>query len=95
MRSNSIFSIPPHLAVAPLVGSYGSTRSYGTVESAATHSSMVHAADLWRQQQESGANVPDGGRQPIIVKEVEQEGRIVLAVSGQSTLPQTVVNSTK
>ncbi|KAI6092462.1 transmembrane amino acid transporter protein-domain-containing protein [Hypoxylon rubiginosum] len=94
VRSNSIFSIPPHLAVAPLVGSYGSVRSYGTVESAATQSTMVHAADLWRQQRESGTNLPDGGRQPIIVKEVEQEGRIVLAVSGQSTLPQTVVNST-
>ncbi|KAI1777707.1 transmembrane amino acid transporter protein-domain-containing protein [Hypoxylon cercidicola] len=94
VRSNSIFSIPPHLAVAPLVGSYGSVRSYGTVDSTATHSTMVHAADLWRQQRESGANVPDGGRPPIIVKEVEQEGRIVLAVSGQSTLPQTVVNST-
>ncbi|KAI1107249.1 transmembrane amino acid transporter protein-domain-containing protein [Jackrogersella minutella] len=93
VRSTSIFSTPPHLAV-PLVGSYGSVRSYGTVESAATHSSMVHAADLWRQQRESGANLPDGGRQPIIVKEVEQEGRIVLQVSGQSTLPQTVVNST-
>lgn len=95
VRSNSIFSVPPHLSVSPLVGSYGSIRSYGTVESAATHSSMVHAADLWRQQRESGANAPDGERPPIFVKEVEQEGRIVLAVSGQSTLPQTVVNSTK
>lgn len=94
IRSTSIFSTPPHLAVPPLVGSYGSMRSYGTVESGATHSSMIHAADLWRQQQESGANVPDGERQPILVKEVEQEGRIVLQVSGQSTLPQTVVNST-
>ncbi|KAI2626512.1 transmembrane amino acid transporter protein-domain-containing protein [Hypoxylon sp. NC1633] len=94
LRSNSIFSVPPHLAVGPLVGSYGSVRSYGTVESAATRSSMVHAAELWRQQRESGANQPDGERPPIMVKEVEQEGRIVLAVSGQSTLPQTVVNST-
>ncbi|KAI0883402.1 transmembrane amino acid transporter protein-domain-containing protein [Annulohypoxylon maeteangense] len=94
IRSTSIFSTPPHLAVPPLIGSYGSIRSYGTVESAATHSTMIHAADLWRQQQESGANVPDGERQPILVKEVEQEGRIVLQVSGQSTLPQTVVNST-
>ncbi|KAF3065087.1 Vacuolar amino acid transporter 1 [Daldinia childiae] len=92
-HSNSLFSVPPHLSVSPLVGSYGSVRSYGTVQSTA-HSSMVHAADLWRQQQESGANVPDGERPPILVKEVEQEGRLVLAVAGQSTLPQTVVNST-
>jgi vesicular inhibitory amino acid transporter len=30
-----------------------------------------------------------------LVKEVEQDGKIVLAVEGQSTLPQTVFNSTK
>ncbi|KAI0145844.1 transmembrane amino acid transporter protein-domain-containing protein [Hypoxylon sp. NC0597] len=94
VRSTSIFSTPPHLAVPPLVGSYGSVRSYGTIESAASHGSMIHAADLWRQQRETGANVPDGERPPILVKEVEQEGKIVLQVSGQSTLPQTVVNST-
>ncbi|KAI0835545.1 transmembrane amino acid transporter protein-domain-containing protein [Hypoxylon sp. FL0890] len=94
VRSTSIFSTPPHLAVPPLVGSYGSGRSYGTVESAATHGSMIQAADIWRQQRETGANVPDGERPPIMVKEVEQEGKIVLQVSGQSTLPQTVLNST-
>ncbi|KAI0480334.1 transmembrane amino acid transporter [Xylariaceae sp. FL0804] len=97
LRSNSIFSVPPHLAVPPLIGSYGSVGSYGTVntvESEASHSSMLDAADLWRQQQESGTNVPDGERPPILVKEVEQDGKIVLAVSGQSTLPQTIVNST-
>jgi vesicular inhibitory amino acid transporter len=56
---------------------------------------MREAAELWQQQQESGANLPDGERPPILVKEVEQDGKIVLAVSGQSTLPQTIVNSTK
>ncbi|KAH9900639.1 transmembrane amino acid transporter protein-domain-containing protein [Xylariomycetidae sp. FL2044] len=91
---SSIFSVPPHLAAPPLVGSFGSVRSYGTLESDARPSSMTHAAELWRQQQESGANMPDGERPPILVREVEQDGKIVLAVSGQSTLPQTVVNST-
>jgi vesicular inhibitory amino acid transporter len=98
MRSNSIFSIPPLLSAPPLFGSYGSVRSYGTVsdiESEASHVSMREAAELWRAQHESGVNVPDGERPPIMVKEVEQDGKIVLAVSGQSTLPQTVVNSTK
>ena len=56
---------------------------------------MQEAAEMWRQQQESGGNVPDGDRPHILVKEVEQDGKIVLAVSGQSTLPQTIVNSTK
>ncbi|KAI1355762.1 transmembrane amino acid transporter protein-domain-containing protein [Xylaria sp. FL0043] len=97
MRSNTLFSTPPLLSGHSVYGSYGSIRSYGTVgdlESEASHVSMREAAELWRQQHESGANVPDGERPPILVKEVEQDGKIVLAVSGQSTLPQTVVNST-
>lgn len=94
-RSNSIFAIPPHLATPPIIGSYGSYRSYGTIDSDVSRESMAHAGALWRQQQEAGANVPDGEVEPILVKEVEQDGKIVLAVEGQSTLPQTIFNSTK
>ncbi|KAJ1335517.1 solute carrier family 32 (vesicular inhibitory amino acid transporter) [Microdochium nivale] len=94
VRSNSIFSIPPHLAVPEIVGSHGSFQSYGTIESDASHRSMLDAGDIWRQQQEAGLSVPDGERPAILVREVEQEGKIVLAVSGQSTLPQTILNST-
>ena len=95
VRSNSIFQIPPHLAAPDIVGSYGSFQSYGTVDSTTSHRSMLDAGELWRQQQESGVSMPDGERPAILVREVEQEGKIVLAVSGQSTLPQTVLNSTK
>ena len=94
-RSNSIFEVPPHLSSSPLIGSFGSHRTYGTVESGITRASMAEAAEMWRQQQEMGGEVPDGERPQIMVKEVEQDGKIVLAVSGQSTLPQTIVNSTK
>ena len=87
----SIFAIAPHLAT-PLAGSYGT--SYGTLHSPLNESSMVHAGQLWRQQQAVGANPPAGERDPLIVKEVEQDGKIVLVVAGQSTLPQTVFNST-
>ncbi|KFY22417.1 hypothetical protein V493_06602 [Pseudogymnoascus sp. VKM F-4281 (FW-2241)] len=77
----------------PLAGSYGT--SYGTLRSTAVdESSMVHAARLWRQQQETGDSLPDGERPPLLVKEVEQDGKIILAIDGQSTLPQTVFNST-
>lgn len=96
VRSNSIFEVAPHLSAMPLVGSYSSQRTYGTIGTEISRPSIAHAAELWRQQQESGADLPDGTRPPIMVKEVEQEdGKIVLAVAGQSTLPQTVVNSTK
>ncbi|KAK4198189.1 transmembrane amino acid transporter protein-domain-containing protein [Triangularia verruculosa] len=94
ISGTSIFSIPPHLATPSIVGSYGSNIDYGTLRSHASRASMAEAAALWQQQQESGANVPDDEIAPILVKEVEQDGKIVLAVEGQSTLPQTVFNST-
>ena len=88
-RSNSIFAIAPHLAT-PLSGSYGT--SYGTLRLSMNESSMEHAGQLWKQQQANAK--AEGGREPILVKEVEQDGKIVLVVAGQSTLPQTVFNST-
>lgn len=88
-RSNSLLAAAPHITT-PLVGSYGT--SYGTLQSAFSESSMAHADHLWRQQQAS--RVDGGGREPLIVKEVEQDGKIILVVAGQSTLPQTIFNST-
>lgn len=95
---SSIFAVPPQLATPDIVGSYGSFRDYGAVSSEASElgrSSMADAGEMWRQQQTSG-NVPDGEAPPIFLKEVEQEdGKIVLTVKGQSTLPQTIFNSIK
>lgn len=92
-REDSIFAIPPHLATPPIVGSYGSYQTYGTVRSSVSQPSMENAGAIWRQQQQAGGDVPGGEVEPILVKEVEQDGKIVLAVEGQSTLPQTVFNS--
>lgn len=95
--AESIFAIPPHLATPPIVGSYASIPEYGTLRSD-SFNSMQNAAAVWRQQQEgaaAGAVAPDGEIPPILVKEVEQDGKIVLTVEGQSTLPQTVFNSIK
>jgi solute carrier family 32 (vesicular inhibitory amino acid transporter) len=89
--SHSIFTIAPHLAT-PLAGSYGT--SYGTLQSTLNESSMIHAGNLWRQQQADGAFSTEGEREPLFVKEVEQDGKVVLVVDGQSTLPQTIFNST-
>jgi len=93
--SGSIFAVPPHLATPEIIGSYGTMADYGTVRSNVSRVSMAQAAAHWQQQQEVGGNVPDGEIVPILVKEVEQDGKIVLAVEGQSTLPQTVFNSIK
>lgn len=92
VRSHSIFAIAPHLAT-PLAGSYdGAGTSYGTLRSSINESSMAHAGQLWTQQQQ--AMRAEGEREPILVKEVEQDGKVVYVVAGQSTLPQTVFNST-
>jgi vesicular inhibitory amino acid transporter len=88
---DSIFAIAPNLA-SPLVGSYGT--SYGTIHSSMNESSMAHAGQLWRQQQAGKAQMAEDERPPLIVKEVEQDGKVVLVVEGQSTLPQTIFNST-
>lgn len=90
---SSIFAVPPQLATPDIVGSYGSLRdSYGSMsgdDEDAGRASMAQAGEMWRQQQRRG-------EQPILVKEVEQEdGKIVLTVKGQSTLPQTIFNSIK
>jgi vesicular inhibitory amino acid transporter len=91
--SHSIFTAAQHLAT-PLAGSYGT--SYGTLYSTLNESSMIHAGNLWRQQQQQGegAYIAEDEREPLFVKEVEQDGKVVLVVDGQSTLPQTIFNST-
>jgi vesicular inhibitory amino acid transporter len=71
--SQGIFATAPHL-IAELAGSYGT--SYGTLRSTRRASSMVHAAQVFRDEQEDTI-LPDGEREPLIVKEVEQDGKIV------------------
>lgn len=87
----SIFGMGPGLA-EPLVGSYSSHRSYGAIQAELERwsSAASRARDEDDEEEDSGDEVP-----PILVKEVEQDGRFVLAVEGQSTLPQTVFNSIK
>jgi vesicular inhibitory amino acid transporter len=54
---------------------------------------MRHAARLFTEQQVKGVTDPDRGREPLLVKQVEEEGKTYNVVVGQSTLPQTVFNS--
>lgn len=90
-HSSSIFAVPPSLATS-LVGSYTSYPAYGAIPAESERrSSFAHS---WIQPAEA-AEQPNDELPPILVKEVEQDGKIVLAVEGQSTLPQTVFNSIK
>lgn len=91
VHDDGIFSIEPQLA-SPFGGSYGST--WGSLKSNLNEPSMRHAGRLFRQQQISGSTDPDKEREPLLVKQVEEDdGRIVNVVVGQSTLPQTIFNS--
>ncbi|KAK5723070.1 hypothetical protein LTR17_014032 [Elasticomyces elasticus] len=86
-----IFAIEPSLA-SPFGGSYGST--WGSLASRVNEPSMRHAGRLFRQQQLQGVNEPDKAREPLLVKQVQDdEGKVVNVVIGRSTLPQTIFNS--
>ncbi|KAI9793380.1 MAG: hypothetical protein M1816_000272 [Peltula sp. TS41687] len=90
-EEEDILAIAPHLA-SPFGANYGT--SYGSLASRSKQSSMVHAAKLWRQTIESGVQPPDKERSPLLVKRVlREDGKAINVVIGQSTLPQTVVNS--
>ncbi|KAI7246306.1 vacuolar amino acid transporter-like protein 1, partial [Hortaea werneckii] len=55
---------------------------------------MRHAGRLFRQQQVKGTSEPDKEREPLLVKQIqEDDGKVVNVVVGQSTLPQTIFNS--
>ncbi|KAJ9642883.1 hypothetical protein H2201_005829 [Coniosporium apollinis] len=90
LRDDSIFDIEPSLA-SVFGGSYGTT--YGSLSSRVNESSMRHAGRLFTEQQLRGSTAPDKEREPMLVKQVEEDGKIVNVIVGQSTLPQTIFNS--
>ncbi|KAF7544618.1 hypothetical protein G7Z17_g9795 [Cylindrodendrum hubeiense] len=89
---SSIFAVPPHLATPSIIGSYGS--HYGTIDSTMRHRLSVGQAPGWvGEDEDDGEGAAHGEHQPILVKEVKEGDKVVLAVEGQSTLPQSVFNS--
>lgn len=89
-REESIFQIEPSLS-SPFGGSYGT--SYGSLSSRINESSMRHAGRLFTEQQLKGTTEPEQQREPLLVKQIEEDGHLVNVVVGQSTLPQTIFNS--
>jgi vesicular inhibitory amino acid transporter len=99
---SSIFAVPPHLAAPSIVGSYGSHRGspYGTLTGGSLRhrvsviSGMSERTDGGQgDEADEDEDAALGEHQPILVKEVKQGNKVVLAVEGQSTLPQSVFNS--
>ncbi|RKF84183.1 Vacuolar amino acid transporter 1 [Golovinomyces cichoracearum] len=75
--------------------------SYGTSQDVlqAGHQSIpiADSRHTWgyecSRDQEVVGNTKSNDRDPVILREVEQDGKLVLMVAGQSTLPQTIFNS--
>jgi vesicular inhibitory amino acid transporter len=89
-RTESIFTIEPSLASA-FGGSYGS--SYGSLSTRVNESSMMHAGRLFTEQQLKGTGEVGTEREPLLVKQIEEDGKLINVVVGRSTLPQTIFNS--
>ena len=89
-RGSSIFQIEPSLS-SPFGGSYGT--GYGSLTARVNESSMRHAGRLFTEQQLKGVAEPEQQREPLLVKQIEEDGHIINVVVGQSTLPQTIFNS--
>jgi vesicular inhibitory amino acid transporter len=89
-RGSSIFQIEPSLQ-SPFGASYGT--GYGSLTARVNESSMRHAGRLFTEQQMKGVAEPEQEREPLLVKQVEEDGHIINVVVGQSTLPQTIFNS--
>jgi vesicular inhibitory amino acid transporter len=90
VRGESIFSIEPSLS-SPFGGSYGT--GYASLSARVNESSMRHAGRLFTDQQLKGVTEPEQEREPLLVKQIEEDGHIINVVVGQSTLPQTIFNS--
>ncbi|KAK8220976.1 transmembrane amino acid transporter protein-domain-containing protein [Phyllosticta capitalensis] len=91
LRDDNIFAIEPSLS-SPFGGSYGTSFS-SSLRDRLNEPSMRHAGRLFAEQQAKGSSKPDQDREPLLVKQVEEDGQIINVVVGQSTLPQTIFNS--
>lgn len=76
---------------SPFASSYGAIWGSGK----ALQTDRETAAQLFLDQQETGAQDPDKNREPLLLKRVEDDaGHVGIEVIGQSTVYQTILNST-
>ena len=76
---------------SPFASNYGAIWGSGK----AVHTDRETAAQMFLDQQETGAQDPDKNREPLLLKRVEDDaGHVGIEVIGQSTVYQTILNST-
>jgi vesicular inhibitory amino acid transporter len=88
--TDSIFSVEPSLA-SVFGGSYGTM--YGSQQIRPRKPSIRPANQIFDDDQLKQVPVPEPEQQPLLIKQVEEDGVVYNVVVGQSTLPQTVFNS--
>jgi solute carrier family 32 (vesicular inhibitory amino acid transporter) len=86
--ADSIFSVNPSLAS-------GFGGSYGTMYASQRRPSIrPHVGDLFREEQAiKAAEGETLDQEPLLIKQIEEDGITYNVVVGQSTLPQTIFNS--
>lgn len=90
-EGNDIFSRASYFG-SPFASSYGGI--YGTPPQA-DESSRRQAMRSYRERQITQQEVVDEEQEPLLLKRVhQQDGKVFVAVVGQSTIYQTVLNST-
>lgn len=91
--SKDIFSHASHLA-SPFSSSFGAG-TYGSLSTRTPDSAREMAARLFIEQQATGTQDPDKDVEPMLLKRIEDEdGKVSVEVIGQSTIYQTILNST-
>jgi vesicular inhibitory amino acid transporter len=88
--TDSVFSVEPSLA-SVFGGSYGTM--YGSQQIRSRKPSIRPAAQIFDDDQLKEVPVPEPEQQPLLIKQVEEDGVVYNVVVGQSTLPQTIFNS--
>lgn len=70
------------------------TGTYGSMSSQADASNRYEARRHFFEQQAALASTPGNDWEPLLLRQVEEPGMIVIEVIGQSTIYQTILNST-
>lgn len=88
--TDSIFSVEPSL-VSGFGGSYGTM--YASRQARPRQPSIMHAAEIFREEQVKDRVEGDTTEEPLLIKQVEEDGVTYNVVVGSSTIYQTTFNS--
>ena len=89
--NNDIFASAPHLT-SPFTSD--NSGIYGSLSSNINEPSKRHVSRLYSEQQEPSTTSPEKDSEAILVRRTAREdGTLVHTIVGQSTLPQTILNS--